>query len=113
VLGFLLAVYSIFNYIIYKASLDDSFVLSGEHSCRGLGGLVVDRISTHQLRSCVQIAALIPLLGPAGGHSELKQPIAVLLQQTSALIDLQMTAVSPLCAQHSLSTYWHFSALYI
>lgn len=40
-------------------SLDDS-VLSSGHSCRGLGGLVLARISTHQLRNSVEIAALIP-----------------------------------------------------
>lgn len=54
--------------------------LSGEHSCRGLKGLVLDHISTHQLRNSIQIAALIPVLGPAGGSSALKQPITVHLQ---------------------------------
>lgn len=41
-------------------SLDDSFVLNSGHSCRGLGGLVLAHISTHQLRNGVEIAALIP-----------------------------------------------------
>lgn len=94
-------------------SLDDSFTLSSGHSCRGLEGLVLYHISTHQLRNSVQIAALIPRLGPAGGSSALKQPITVLLQQMSSLIDLQLTAASPLCVQHSLSTYRHFGTLYI
>lgn len=57
-MGFLLTVYSVFD--IYKVSLDDSFTLNSGHSCRGLKGLVLDHISTHQLRNCVQIAALIP-----------------------------------------------------
>lgn len=114
--GFLLTVFSISNYIIldiYKVSLDDSFTLSGGHSCRGLGGLVLDQISTHQLRNGVQIAALIPRLGPAGGSSALKQPIRMHLQQMRSLIDLQLTAASPLCVQHTVSTYRHFSTLYI
>lgn len=75
------------------------------HSCKGLRGLVLDHISTHQLRNGVQIAGLIPQLGPAGGSSVLKQPISIPLQQTSSLIDLQLTAASPLCVQRSLSTY--------
>lgn len=114
--GFPLTVSSIFNYIIfdiYKVSLDDSFTLCGGHSCRGLRGLVLDHISTHQLRNGVQIAALIPRLGPAGGSSALRHPISINFQQMSSLIDLQLTAVSPLCVQRSLSTYRHFSTLYI
>ena len=105
-LRIILTVSSIFNYavfVIYKVSLDDSFTLSGEHSCRGLGGLVLDHISTHQLRNSVQIATLIPLLSPSGGSPALDRPITTHLQQTSSLIDSQLTAASPLCAQHSLS----------
>lgn len=52
---------------------------SGGHSCRGLwvGGLVLDHISAHQLRNSVQIAALIPGPGLAGGSSMPQQPIGV------------------------------------
>ncbi len=105
--------YSTIIFDIYKVSLDDSFTLSCGHSCRGLRGLVLDHISTHQLRNGVQIAVLIPQLGPAGGSSALNQPIGILLQQTSSLIDSQLTAASPLCVQHSLSTCRHFGTLYI
>lgn len=114
--GFLLTVFSVPNYIIldiYKVSLDDSFTLSGGHSCRGLRGLGVDQISSHQLRNGVQIAALIPKPGPVGGSSALKQPISIHLQQMRPLIDLQLTVASPLCVQHTLRTYRHFSTLYI
>lgn len=41
-------------------SLDVSFVLNSGHSCRGLKGLALAHISTHQLRNGVEIAALIP-----------------------------------------------------
>lgn len=50
----------------------------GEHSCWGLWveGLVPYRISAHQLRNGVQIAALIPRLSLAGRSSAPSQPIS-------------------------------------
>lgn len=98
---------------VYKVSLDDSFTLSSGHSCREVAGLVRDRISTHQLSNRVQIAALIPRLGPAGGPWALGQPMGIVCQQTSSLMDLELTAASPLRVQHSCGTYRPFSTLYI
>lgn len=104
--GFLLTVFSISNYIIldiYKVSLHDSFTLSGGHSCRGLWGLVLDQISTHQLRNDVQIAALIPRLGPAGGSSAPKWPISIHLKQMlfeRLTADSGLTSVCPAYARY-------------
>lgn len=79
------------SYLIYiKCLWMTSSHFSGGHSCRGLWvrGLVLDHISAHQLRNGVQIAALIPGLGPAGGPSTPEQPIAVTSPtKRSSLID--------------------------
>lgn len=93
--------YLIYIYI-YKVSLDESFALGGGHSCRGLGGLVLDHISTHQLRNGVQIAALIPRLGPEGGSSAAGRPIPAVLTANELFdrltADSGLTSVCPALA---------------
>lgn len=108
------SLYSIYHiWYIYKMSLDDSFTLSSEHSCRGLWGLVLDHISTHQLRNGVQIAALIPRLGPAGGSSALKQPISIRLSNKQALWSTSSWQRPHLCVSSIHSVHTDTSALCI
>lgn len=81
-------------------SLDVSLVLNSGHSCRGLEGLALAHVSTHQLRNGVEIAALIP----GRGSSALRRPIGGFLRNGALML------MPPLCVSNFYRAHTDTSA---